>query len=247
MEQNVQSSNTQSLLLLLRENKMDDRATELQDLLEYVTSMERQSKQILDELRQVKKQLSELKDKQNPVAKTLSNTAHKIEARVSRAREQLRDIRQTIEDTAGRMVAGFKRAGVSALRKTVTFFGIRKLLDGVQENLGHAARGAQQSVERLEAMGEELRAAGSHLHNAGRAAAGHERPEVITRPEGRFQAAILTPMRGARHTLTRMQSATATAMYSVARFEQEVPAQGQIYALPAPRQEEAQAQAMGGM
>lgn len=244
MEQTVQSSNTQALLVLLRENNMEDRAKELQDLLEYVSGMEQQSKQIMEELRQVKEQLSELRDKKGPAAKALSNTVHKMESRVSRVREQLRDIRQAIEDTTRRMVADFKRVGVSALRKTVAFFGIRKLLDGVQDNLGHAARGAQRSVERLEAMGDELRTAGSHLHNAGRAAVGHERPEVANRPEGRFQAVVLAPMRGAHTTLTRMQNATATAMYSVARFEQEVPAPG---APLAPRPEEPQAQSMGGL
>lgn len=247
MEQTVQSSNTQALLVLLRENNMEDRAKELQDLLEYVSGMERQSNQILEELRQVKEQLSELRDKKNPAARALSDTVHKMEARVSQVREQLRDIRQAIEDAARRMVAGFKQAGVSALRRTVAFFGIRKLLDGVQDNLGHAARGAQRSVERLETMGDELRTAGSHLHNAGRAAVGHERPEVTNRPEGRFQAVVLAPMRGAHTTLTRMQSATATAMYNVARFEQEVTAQGLVHALPASHQEERQTQSMGGM
>lgn len=133
MEQTVQSSNTLALLVLLRENNMEDRAKELQDLLEYVSGMEQQSNQILEELRQVKEQLSELRDKKNPAARALSDTVHKMEARVSRVREQLRDIRQAIEDTARRMVAGFKRAGVSALRRTVAFFGIRKLLDGVQD------------------------------------------------------------------------------------------------------------------
>lgn len=241
------SSNTQALLTLLRENNMEDRAKELQDLLDYVSGMERQSNQILDELRQVKEQLDKLQNKQNPLAKALSGTVRKTEAQVSRVQERLREVRQTIEDTAKRMVAGFKRAGVSALRKTVAFFGIRTLLKGIQDNLGHAARGAQRSVERMEAMGEELRTAGSHLHNAGRAAVGHERPEVANRPEGRFQAAMLSPMRGVGIILTGMQRATATAMYSVARFELEVPAQGQVYALPGPHEQEEQAQTMGGM
>mgnify|MGYP003251088369 CR=1 FL=1 len=240
MEQTVQSVNTQLLLRLLQDNDMPDQAQELRELLQYVTGMERQCDAILEELRQVKDQLSKLENKQHPVAAAFAKTEQKIEAGVERVREQLQNIRQTIEDKARSMVEGFHKAGVSALRKTSELLGVRKLLCGIQENLGHAAGGAKRAVERLEAMGGELRTASGHLHNAGRAAAGRETQQVEQRPEGRFQSAVLFPMRGVRKTLSKMQVATATAMYNVASFEQELNSQGEALALPAPRQAEQQ-------
>lgn len=240
MEQTVQGVNTQVLLRLMQENDMPDQARELRELLQYVTGMERQCGAILEELRQVKDQLSKLEDKQHPVAAAFAKTEQKIEASVERAREQLQNFRQTIEDKARSIVEGFRKAGVSALRKTAEVLGVRKLLSGVQENLGHAAGGTKRAVERLEAMGGELRTASGHLHNAGRAMAGRETRQVEQRPEGRIQSAVLFPMRGVQKTLSKMQMATATAMYSVARFEQDLNSQGEALALPAPGQPEQQ-------
>ena len=144
MEQTVQSVNTQLLLRLLQDNDMPDQAQELRELLQYVTGMERQCDAILEELRQVKDQLSKLENKQHPVAAAFAKTEQKIEAGVERVREQLQNIRQTIEDKARSMVEGFHKAGVSALRKTSELLGVRKLLCGIQENLGHAAYGSKR-------------------------------------------------------------------------------------------------------
>ena len=70
--------------------------------------------------------------------------------------------------------------------------------------------------------------------------AGRETRQVEQSPEGRIQSAVLFPMRGVQKTLSRMQMATATAMYSVARFEQDLNSQGEALALPAPGQPEQQ-------
>lgn len=241
MEQTVQDVNTQILLGLLQDNGMHDQAQELKELLQYVTAMEQQCGLILSELRQVKEQLGKMEDQQHPMKKAFSNAEQKIEARVEQARGRLQELRQTIEDRAGSMAEGFRKAGVSALRKTSELLGVRKLLNGIQEDLGRAAYGTRRTVERMEAMGDELRSASSHLHNAGRAAAGQERRQVEQRPEGRVQAALLFPMRRASKRLAKMQVATATAMYNVARFEQGLAEQGEVLALPAPEQKAQQA------
>lgn len=220
MEQTMQSSNVTELLRLLQENNMQDQARDIVELLKYVSGMEQKCDNIMEELRQVKEQLGKLDQKQGP-AESVHKFTQKVEDRVTSVREQLHNVRRAIEDAAANMVNGFRRTGVSALRKTTEFLHIRKLLDGVQRNLGGAAQGAQKAVERMEAMGGELRTAGGHLRNAGRAVAGYERQQVEQRPEGRVQSAALFPMRGVRKMLSSMQAATAAAMNQVARFEQE--------------------------
>ena len=231
-------ANTRTLLRLLQENDMPDQARELRELLDFVTDMERKCGELLEELNQVKEQLSRLEDKRRPADAAFETAEKKVRTGVERARDQLRKLRQTIEDGAGHVVEGFRRAGASALHKVVEVLGVRKLLSGVQEELGRAAAGTQRAVERLESMGNELRAASGHLRNAGRAAAGHTPRQEEQRPEGRFQSAVLFPMRGVRKTLAKMQIATATAMYHVARFEQGQADQGQVFALPAPGEEQ---------
>lgn len=237
MEQTAQGIDTQMLLRLMQENDMPDEARELKELLQYVTRMEQQCGHIMEELHQVKDQLSKLELKQETMGGAFTNSERNIASRVERAREQIQKIRQGIEDKASGIVEGFRRGGVSALRKTAELLSVRKLLHGIQENLGHAANGTKRAVARLEATGERLRTASDHLRNAGRAAAGHEAQPVEHRPEGRFQSAVLLPMRGVAKTLDKMQIATATAMYNVARFEQGQADQEKLFALPAHEQE----------
>lgn len=237
MEQSVQDRSVVELLRLLQENNMQDQAQDIGELLQYVAGMEEKCERILRELSEVKEQLGKLDQRQEEPAKAQRMT-QKIEDRVLAAREKLGQIRGAIEEAARNLVSGFRKAGVSALRKTSEFLHIRGLLSGVQEELGHAAGGAKRAAERMEAMGDELHAASGHLRNVGRAAAGRERQPVEQRQEGRAQPAVL---RGAHKTLVKMQVATATAMYSVARFEQGLTAQGEVLSLPAPRQESQQA------
>lgn len=238
MEQTAQGVNTQILLRLMRENDMPDQAQELRELLDYVAGMERQCGEILDELRQVKEQISKLEQKRSPAAAAFADASQRIEAGVMSVRERFQQLRQGIEDRARTIVEDFRTAGASALRQAAEVLGVRKLLCGVQEDLGRAASGTKRAVERLESMGDELRTASGHLRNAGRAAAGQEPHQVEHRPEGRFQSAVLFPMRGVQKTLSKMQVATATAMYHVARFEQGMADQGEVFALPAPGQDQ---------
>ena len=68
-------------------------------------------------------------------------------------------------------------------------------------------------------MGQELREAGNHLANAGRAAAGREiQPKDVTQ-EGRFQAVVLAPLRGTDRMLTGMTRTTQAAVRNVRRLE----------------------------
>lgn len=242
MEQTVQDSNVLELLSVLRENQMQDHAQDIVELLQYVASMEEKCEHILRELSEVKEQLGKLDQREEAPAAARSMT-QKIEDRVLSAHEKLGQLRGAIGEAAKSMVDGFRKAGVSALRKMSEFLHIRGLLSGVQEELGHAAYGAKRTAERLEAMGDELRTASGHLRNAGRAVAGRERQPVEQRPEGCVQSAALLPLRGAHKTLVKMQVATATAMYSVARFEQGLTAQGEALSLPMPKQENQQAEA----
>ena len=65
----------------------------------------------------------------------------------------------------------------------------------------------------------ELRDAGNHLANAGRAVMGREIQTKDVTQEGRFQAVILTPMRGVEKVLSGMERTTKAAVSSVRRLE----------------------------
>ena len=108
-------------------------------------------------------------------------------------------LKEQIITCAKEAAAGIKQAGVKALDKAVSAIGAKKTLEAMQKNLSGSITEIRQSIEKVEAVGKELRSVGGHLKNAGRAAAGKEMVTVDGGTEGRFQAAVLAPLRSRRH------------------------------------------------
>lgn len=214
-----ENQNIQELLKLLSEHK-PEKAQDLSSLLFYVDGMERQFDAVVQELQEVKNQLADIKDKQNPIKKVLSGIVARLENKVEQMREQLSAIKETIAENAAKMVQEFKQMGISALDKTVDFLGVRDSLSSLRENLNQSVNDAQQSIAKVETIGQELRSVGGHIKNVGRAVVGAERQEVTGEREGKFQAAVLVPLRTSHKLLTHMENATLAAIGGMERLEQ---------------------------
>ena len=75
-----------------------------------------------------------------------------------------------------------------------------------------------ESIHKVEAMGQELRNAGGHLKNAGRAAAGKEARQIDGGQEGKFQAAVLAPLRAVHSMLGGLNRTAYAALGAVDRL-----------------------------
>lgn len=215
-----ENESVQALLKLLTENKMEGKAQDLSTLLFYVDGMERQFDAVAKELQAVKTQLADIKDSQNPIKKALTGMVRAIENKLEHAREQLHAIKDSIVENAAKMVESVKQTGISALDKTVTFLGVRESLDAVREDLQQSIADTKKSIEKVETIGKELRSVGTHVKNVGRAITGKEQHNVDGGTEGRFQAAVLVPLRTTHKLLSHMQNATLAAIGGVERLEQ---------------------------
>lgn len=207
------------MLRLMEENNRQDQAKEFARLIACVDSMEQQYAAVLSELRDVKQQLSEMPEQRRSMKDTLTDMAQALEDRVEEMREQLQTIREKIISCAKDAVSGFQQMGVSALDKAVYALGIKKLLESVQDKICGSMEKTSASIQRVEAMGQELRSAGNHLKNAGRAAVGKEIQQTDTAREGRFQAAVLAPMRAANAMYAGMNRTIYGALGAVDRLE----------------------------
>lgn len=214
-----ENQNVQEILKLLQEYKPDT-AKDFSALLWYVDGMERQFEAVFQELQTVKSQLSEIKDNQNPVKKSFSPIVTRLEMGLEAAREQLHNVKENIVESAGKLLDSVKQNGISALDKTASFFRFKDVLTAVQKKLNHSILDTRHSIEKIESMGKELRSVGGHLSNAARAARGKELKSVNSEPEGRFQAALLAPLRTAHKLFVSMGNSTLAAIGSVERLEQ---------------------------
>lgn len=207
----------EQFLKLLSENGRAGQSEDLSRLLFYVDGMNRQLDAVRQELQTVRVQLAQAQD--TPQKTVLQGMVDGLQNKVRQAQEKLDGLREKIMQCAANAVEGFKRVGVTALDKAVSAMGIHKTLEAVQQNISGSLADARKNIEKIETLGHELRSVGGHLKNAGRAVTGRETQAVDGGQEGRFQAAVLAPMRTVHKMLSTMNNATLAAIGSVERLE----------------------------
>ena len=214
----AENETIQALLKLLNEQNMTGKAQDVSRLAWYIDGMSRQLDNALNELQQVKGQLAGMQE--SPAKGFFSNVVAAVESRIHAMQDRLSEIKDNFVEGARQAVEGFKQAGITALDKTVSFLGIKDSLNAMQEDVSQSLADTKKSIDRIETIGHELRSVGGHLKNVGRAVAYKEQEEVTGGVEGRFQAAILAPMRGTHTALCHIQNATLAAIGNVERLEQ---------------------------
>lgn len=210
----------QEFLKLLNENGRAAQGQDLSLMAWYLDGMERQFDAVLQELQSVKAELSQITERQAPSKPLLTKMVEALETRVERARDRLLAFRDKIMECAQDAADRFKDAGVSALDGAIAAMGVKKGLEHLQEGLQSSLSGVKDAIGKVEDVGHELRSVGGHLKNAGRAMTGKETQTVDGGQEGRFQSAVLAPMRGIQKLLSNINNNTLAAIGVVEDLEQ---------------------------
>ena len=215
--QPAENEAVQQFLKLLMENQ-PGAGQDYSLMLWQIDRLENQLSAAMEELSEVKGQLAEMQE--SPVKSVISHAAEKVGKRLHAVQEGIADMKERIITGAKEAVAGVKQMGVKALDQAVAAIDIKETLENMQKNLSASLADVKQTITKVEAVGQELRSAGGHLKNAGRAAAGKELAEAGGGTEGRFQSAVLAPLRMERSLLARMNNLTLAAIGNVERLEQ---------------------------
>lgn len=204
-------------LLSLLSKVEGHRAKEFSQLIRYVDSMEKQFDRVTAELADVRGQLAVMQE--SPVKKALAAAASGVEATVRDTGKELGKIKERIAALAARAVESVKHTGLSALNKTLSFIGVKDMLNDVRGGLNYSIDDTKGMIAKVEAVGEELRSVGGHVKNAARAATGKERQDVDTTHEGRFQAGLLAPLRSVRDMMENMEKTAGAAVGQLEKLE----------------------------
>lgn len=188
-------------------------------LLFEMDGMHRRLDAALRELAQVRGELARMQE--CPEKGFLTHAMEAAGKRLSAMRQGLLEMKEQLINSAKEAVEGVRKSGIKALDKAVSAVGIKKGLEEMQQSLAGSIEDVRKSIEKLEMMGQELRSVGGHLKNAGRAALGREQQEVDGGMEGRFQAAILAPLRKERGILNWVNNLVLAAIGSVECLERE--------------------------
>jgi regulator of replication initiation timing len=184
-------ASVKELFSILDGTKTD--ASGLAALIGYVHTIERQLDAAAQDLKEMRHELSVMREEQNhPLRTALQKAAHTLETKIAAARKQLSEIKSAIAKGCKNAVAAFRRGGISALANLASFFRIEPMFAALKRNLTDGIASGEQSMRRIEAMSAEYHKAGLHVKNMGRALRGKETRTDIS-PSGRLAKLAKAP------------------------------------------------------
>lgn len=216
-EQFLQNKDIRELIDLLKQNN-PSQGKEYASLLWQVEDMSRLLDKALRELQEVRAQLGG--QKESGMKQAVTKAVEAVEGRVSAMRMAVSDMKERIAKGAREAVEGFKHGGTRALDMTVSILGIKKGLEAMKNSLESSLQDVRKSIQKVEKVGHEMRSVGGHIRNAAYAVIGKEPLPVADRGEGRFQAAILAPLKRERDTLDRLLGLVDSVIRKLGKLEQ---------------------------
>ena len=164
------------LFRVLEGNGLTKEQKEVESLVKYLDGMEVQFGQVLEELRDVKEQLSQIQD--GGVKASVLRIAEQAQGKVQEVGGQLNTVRKNLIQSAENALQTYKEKGKDALRKAVSSMKIPSALARIQEGIHGAVENMNRQADRMKVLNGELHAAGGHLKNAGRIFLGKEQKKV---------------------------------------------------------------------
>lgn len=210
----------QEFMKLLNENGREIQAQDLSLMAWYLEDMILQFNLALNELNTVKSNLAKVTEQQVPSKSVLSKMVEALEVKVEQARRRLVAFQGKIIAFTQDAVDRFKDAGVSALDNAVAAMHVKTGLEHLQESLQDSLSGMKVTMGKVEEMGVQLRQGFRNIANAGRIAANKELDADPKIEGGRFQSAVLAPMRIAQKMLSNINNNTLAAIGAVEDLEQ---------------------------
>lgn len=164
------------LFRVLEGNGLTKEQKEMESLVKYLDGMESQFGQVLEELRDVKEQLSQIQD--GGVKASVLRIAEQAQGKVQEVGGQLNTVRKNLIQSAGNALQTYKEKGKDALRKAVSSMKIPSALARIQEGLHGAVESMNRQADKMEVLSGELHVAGGHLKNVSRIFRGKEQKKV---------------------------------------------------------------------
>ena len=148
------------LFRVLEGNGLTKEQKEVESLVKYLDGMEVQFGQVLEELRDVKEQLSQIQD--GGVKASVLRIAEQAQGKVQEVGGQLNTVRKNLIQSAGNALQTYKEKGKDALRKAVSSMKIPSALARIQEGIHGAVENMNRQADRMKVLNGELHAAVLH-------------------------------------------------------------------------------------
>lgn len=150
--------------MLLNNDKMKE-YKDTEELLQYISNMEKQFDEVIKELHEVKELLNGL---QNPSTKSrLSDTVNKVQHIVNDGKEKLNQLKVSVISSMKNCLESAKQKGKEGVIKTIDTLHFKEAIGGIRKSFFIAMNKANDLVKTCDAMTSEMRNAKRNFKNVG--------------------------------------------------------------------------------
>ena len=181
------------LMELLKANGRPKQAADVFESAAYVDMLESKLDQMTNELVQMRKELQEMKEQQasKSLKETLSEMVDRAQARCQQMKEKLFEVKEEMHNKASEIVKAVKQKGKEALNRVSEFFGVKKKLESIRENVREGIVETDQTLARIDGFGEGMRMANQQLANSFRVLAGKEQVDYSKKEYAQSNVAVI--------------------------------------------------------
>ena len=115
----------------------------------------------------------------------------RAQARCQQMKEKLFEVKEEMHNKAAEIVKSVKRKGKEALNKVSEFFGVKKKLESIRENVREGIVETDQTLARIDGFGEGMRMANQQLANSFRVLAGKEQVDYSKKEYAQSNVAVI--------------------------------------------------------
>ena len=217
----LEDKNILDFLKILNGANMGKQADEYADFFGSIDAMQNQLNETLAELKNVRKQLDAIQDKQNPVKKAFTAVVNKLQAEIQAIQTQLNELKEKLINAAKNAVQSFKEKGQAALNGILKFFNIKKELQATVKSAGAVIESCNKSIAKIERISNEYHAAGLHTRNMGRAMVGKE-AVVDQKSKGKLAKALQAMVRFRKNFSAGLKKKCEAALARLENLEKTV-------------------------
>lgn len=115
----------------------------------------------------------------------------RAQARCQQMKVKLFEVKEEMHNKASEIVKEVKRKGKEALNKVSEFFGVKKKLESIRENVREGIVEIDQTLVRIDGFGEGMRMANEQLANSFRVLAGKEQVDYSKKEYAQSNVAVI--------------------------------------------------------
>lgn len=166
----------QQILGALNGNGMQQAANGVYELCAYVDSMTHKVEDMTEEIARLREDIQKMQEDTftNRLKKSLSEAADRLEKRCEEIKQQIFEVKESIKNKAGEIMADFKMRGKAALNRVSEFFCLKDKLVGIRNKVKEGIADTNRTIAKIDSFGKGMREAGQKVANTFRTFADKE-------------------------------------------------------------------------